>query len=98
MVSALDDVAWVCNMRGSDVQYNPVFFSFLLLTPTTATLYLRLQQQSPEVQQHAQEQGLLLKEYGDVHDDIRALAAQGKVFTVDANRWGWGGWGVGFGV
>ncbi|KAL5284448.1 XPNPEP1.2 family protein [Megaselia abdita] len=32
IVTALDDIAWILNLRGSDIQYNPVFFSYLILT------------------------------------------------------------------
>jgi len=32
VVSALDDVAWLLNLRGSDILFNPVFFSFLIVT------------------------------------------------------------------
>jgi Xaa-Pro aminopeptidase len=41
VISALDDVAWLTNMRGGDIKYNPVFFSYALLTPTSASLYIR---------------------------------------------------------
>jgi Xaa-Pro aminopeptidase len=41
VISALDDVAWLTNMRGGDVNHNPVFFSYALLTPCSAVLYIR---------------------------------------------------------
>lgn len=39
-VSTLDDIAWMLNLRGSDVNYNPVFLAHLLLTPDQATLFV----------------------------------------------------------
>jgi len=39
IVSSLDDIAWILNLRGQDVQYNPVFLSYLLIGPTTAWLF-----------------------------------------------------------
>lgn len=33
LVTALDDVAWMTNLRGTDIDYNPVFFSYLLFYP-----------------------------------------------------------------
>ena len=39
-MTALDEVAWLTNLRGSDVDYNPVFTSYFLLTPEAATLYV----------------------------------------------------------
>lgn len=40
LISALDEVAWTLNLRGSDVEYNPVFVSYLLIEPQTATLFI----------------------------------------------------------
>ena len=39
VVTALDDVAWLLNLRGSDIQYNPVFFSYVIVT-LDAVLYV----------------------------------------------------------
>ena len=40
LVTALDEVAWLLNLRGSDVPYNPIFVSYALLTADAATLYV----------------------------------------------------------
>lgn len=40
LVSGLDDIAWLTNLRGADVNFNPVFLSHLLITPDTATLFV----------------------------------------------------------
>jgi len=40
LVTALDEVAWFLNLRGSDVSYNPVFLSYVLLTKDDATLFV----------------------------------------------------------
>ena len=42
-MTALDEVAWFLNLRGSDVSYNPVFLSYVLLTKEDATLYVNQQ-------------------------------------------------------
>ena len=39
-MTALDEVAWLTNLRGSDVDYNPIFTSYFLLTADAATLYV----------------------------------------------------------
>jgi len=33
LITTLDDIAWLLNMRGTDIEYNPVFFSFVLFNP-----------------------------------------------------------------
>ena len=40
LVCALDDIAWLTNLRGTDVHCNPVFVAYLLITPTRATLFV----------------------------------------------------------
>lgn len=89
VVSALDDVAWLTNMRGGDINYNPVFFSYAVLTPTSASLYIRKQQQSQEVIDHVMSSGFELKDYSEVHSDVQLLASQGKTFTLDPNKNNW---------
>ena len=39
-MTALDEIAWLLNLRGSDISYNPVFVSYVLLTLDKATLYV----------------------------------------------------------
>lgn len=39
-MTALDEVAWLLNLRGGDVSHNPVFVSYVLVQDTTATLYV----------------------------------------------------------
>ena len=40
VLSALDDVAWLLNLRGSDIQYNPVFFSYTVVTLDKVYLFV----------------------------------------------------------
>ena len=40
VLSLLDEIAWLFNLRGSDIAYNPVFFSYALVTADSAILYI----------------------------------------------------------
>ncbi len=40
LVTALDEVAWLLNLRGADISYNPVFVSYVLVEADSATLYV----------------------------------------------------------
>ena len=40
VLSALDDVAWLLNLRGSDIVFNPVFFAYVALTHTRVYLFV----------------------------------------------------------
>ncbi|CAD7091432.1 unnamed protein product [Hermetia illucens] len=75
IITALDEVAWLLNLRGSDISYNPVFFSYLIITPTNLHLYLRKGQVSKKVKKHFHEEGLniTLHNYEDIIAGIKSL-------------------------
>eukprot|EP00731_Ephydatia_muelleri_P035767 Em0158g7a len=52
VITALDEVAWLFNLRGSDVPYNPVFFAYALITTTAVGLFLEVDRLTPDVTQH----------------------------------------------
>lgn len=66
LVSALDDIAWTLNLRGSDVHCNPVFVAFLLIAPDAATLYINKVKLSPEVVAYLQAIGVGVAGYDEV--------------------------------
>ncbi|KAL8874201.1 MAG: hypothetical protein Q9174_000429 [Haloplaca sp. 1 TL-2023] len=52
IISMLDEVAWLFNLRGNDIPYNPVFFSYAAITPTTATLYIDARKLTSDLTAH----------------------------------------------
>lgn len=52
ILTMLDEIAWLFNLRGNDIPYNPVFFSYALITRTTATLYVEESKLGPDVQKY----------------------------------------------
>lgn len=74
LMSALDDVAWTLNLRGTDVHCTPVFVSYLLISTTTATLYINKEKLTPEVEAHLKSQGVKTAGYDDVSKGIKEYA------------------------
>ncbi|OZJ03546.1 hypothetical protein BZG36_04169 [Bifiguratus adelaidae] len=70
VVSALDEIAWLFNLRGSDIECNPVFFSYALVTKDTTTLYVDEAKLSPAVKQHLGSE-IAVKPYEQVFEDLR---------------------------
>lgn len=66
LVSALDDVAWLLNLRGSDVHCNPVFVAYLLVDSKSATLYCNPEKLTPEVVDYLARQGVKTASYAEV--------------------------------
>ncbi|EPS34624.1 hypothetical protein PDE_09588 [Penicillium oxalicum 114-2] len=73
VVSMLDEIAWLFNLRGSDIPYNPVFFSYAIITPTTAELYVEADKLTPEVTAHLG-QDVIVKPYETIFADAKALS------------------------
>ena len=73
LLSALDEIAWTLNLRGSDVHCNPVFISYMHITQKKATLYIIEEKLSPEVKVYLEENGIILKSYHQVEGDIKKV-------------------------
>ena len=74
LVSTLDDVAWVLNLRGSDVQCNPVFVGYLLIEQNRSTLYINKEKLTNEVAEYLKSQQIEVAEYADVTKGLERYA------------------------
>jgi len=83
-ISSLDDVAWLLNMRGSDVVCNPVVLAFVLITNDTATLFIDRAKLSQQEQATLHASGVGMADYTEVDDYLEDLS--GKTFLVDPRR------------
>lgn len=84
VLSALDEVAWLTNLRGADVAFNPVFYSYAIVTGCDVSVYVDLDRVTPEAR--AQLQGVKLRPYSSAHEDITALA-QGADQVGQCLKW-----------
>lgn len=71
LVSALDDIAWTLNLRGTDVHCNPVFVAYLVIEPEKATLFVHPGKLTDEVRDYLRAQGVAARDYDDVADYLR---------------------------
>lgn len=72
LLTRLDDIAWLTNLRGSDIEFNPVFLSWALIKTDCARLFLNLQQVSPEVSAHLKQAGWCLEDYEKINEVLAA--------------------------
>ena len=66
LMSALDDIAWTLNLRGTDVHCNPVFVSYLLISSKDVTLYINKVKLTPAVSDYLQAEGVRVDGYENV--------------------------------
>ncbi len=85
LISTLDDVAWLFNIRGADVPCNPVVLAFALISESDATLYIDEQKLSPAFRDGLDKEDVLLAPYEQVHDALRTLPA-GNALLLDPRR------------
>jgi len=72
LMSALDDIAWTLNLRGTDVHCNPVFVGYLLIASTTTTLYVNKKKLTAEVSAYLKDEGIVVDDYENVGNGLKA--------------------------
>lgn len=74
LVSALDDIAWTLNLRGTDVHCNPVFVSYLLIESDKVSLFVDDNKLSPEVKLYLQDNQVSLYNYNKVEKCLKSYS------------------------
>ena len=80
LLSSLDDIAWLTNLRGADVDYNPVFLAHMLIDAdsnviNSATLFIDNNKVSSEIAQYLKDSGIVLADYEAVQEALGTLVA-----------------------
>ncbi len=76
-VTMLDEVAWLFNLRGDDVEYNPVFYSYAVVTPKEVFLYVDSSKLDASVSEHLQSNHVQVKSYESFFGEVEQLSKQG---------------------
>ncbi|MFZ6758415.1 aminopeptidase P family protein [Undibacterium sp. Ji50W] len=84
-VSTVDDLAWIFNLRGSDVSYNPVFVGHALISQNEATLFVSNGKVPAELATTLAQDGVSLSDYGNAATALSALPA-GSSIMIDPRR------------
>ncbi len=84
-IATLDDIAWLFNLRGADVSFNPVFVSFALVSQEQATLFVSLSKVSAELAQVLKADGVSLRDYSEIAAGLAGVPA-GAGLLVDPAR------------
>lgn len=83
IISSLDDIAWIYNFRGDDVQYNPVALSFTVISEKKASLYINKNKLNEEAKKYFKDNKVEVKGYFQFFEDIKKL--KGNIL-VDFNK------------
>ena len=83
-IATLDDIAWLFNLRGADVPFNPVFVSFALIEERQATLFVDLTKVSPELRDSLLKEGVTLRDYNEIASALLALPESTRLLVDPA--------------
>ncbi|XP_058228581.1 aminopeptidase P1 [Rhododendron vialii] len=86
VITTLDEVAWLYNIRGNDVSYCPVVHAFAIVTSFSAFFYVDKQKLSSEVNSYLEQNGIEVRDYGVVSSDVVLLASNQLTSTSSANQ------------
>lgn len=84
LLSSLDDIAWVFNLRGSDVTSNPVVISYAVITKERAILFVDREKIEESVENFLKENGIEIKEYREIFNFLENLRKENVL--LDKNR------------
>ncbi|KAL2241367.1 probable Xaa-Pro aminopeptidase P [Sesamum indicum] len=88
ILTTLDEVAWLYNIRGSDVPYNPVAHAYAIVTLAAAFFYVDKRKISSEVSSYMEKNGIEVRDYGVVSSDTALLASDQLASTNSAKETG----------
>lgn len=76
LISSLDDIAWLTNLRGADVDYNPVFLAHVLIDAERAILFVDNNKVSSEIAKRLQDNGFAIADYEAIQDALGELTPE----------------------
>jgi Xaa-Pro aminopeptidase len=90
LLNVLDEIAWLFNLRGSDVSYNPFFISYACVTLDKAELFLDLRKMTPEVKKYLADAKVNVSEYTAFERKLLKLKGNVWLDQNNANAWMYG--------
>jgi len=85
IITALDDIAWTFNLRGSDVECNPVFLAYAYISRKKTVLFIESKKLSAVLLKKLKAEGIQIKAYDEFHNIIHKLPSKSKIL-LDLNK------------
>ena len=80
LVTSLDDIAWIFNIRGTDVSYNPVAIAYALISSSEATLFIHPAKVSDDIKKELVADGITLKDYDEIGSTLSRLSSDQTLY------------------
>lgn len=85
LITALDEIAWLLNLRGSDVDYTPVVIAFAYVSEDERVLFIDSEKVTSKVKDHLKKYRVKIKDYDDIEKFLGKISSTATVM-VDPNR------------
>lgn len=85
ILTTLDDIAWLFNIRGNDIPYNPVVLSYAVITLESAYLFLDKNKLSKEVKSQLNEDNIQIKSYEEIYEFVKEFPSD-EVVLLDSKK------------
>lgn len=86
IISSLDDVAWTLNLRGSDVESNPVFLAYIIITKNDAILFTDLEKMEVEARKQMDEAWVKMKPYEEFFNHLKTIQNEKVLVSPNSNQ------------
>lgn len=86
IISSLDDVAWTLNLRGSDVQSNPVFLGYILLTKNEAKLFVDLEKLDVDARKQMDDSWVKMLPYEEFYTELKNIKNEQILISPNGNQ------------
>lgn len=86
VISSLDDVAWTLNLRGSDVESNPVFLGYILITKNDAILFTDLDKMEVEARKQMDESFVKMMPYEEFYNHLKTIKNEKVLVSPNSNQ------------
>lgn len=80
LISSLDDICYLLNIRGNDIAYNPVALSYLVLSDENAIFYVDSKKLTDKVIESLKENGVDISDYEDIFEDLKKIKANSSIY------------------
>lgn len=83
-IGSLDDIAWLTNVRGKDIECNPVFLSYMFLAEDKAFIFMQDSEADAVVKDYFAEAGIFIKDYDEIIDFLKEYSYEGDVLCDES--------------
>lgn len=85
IITSLDDIAWIFNIRGNDVKNNPVNLAYAAITVDKAVLYIVEEKLNSEVEKYLYKNGVEVRDYFEIYEDMERVS-NSNIIMMDLNK------------